>query len=515
MFRTLSSLPSLLGFGLLILSLSVSCGSGGETVDEGSGNNSDGGGNNGGGDGEDPADNTYGKFDLPQANDYTDITAAWAGLDKEQYWVGMTSSWTGDTEDESFPIFAHNETDLTGESTPTKKWGFQFQLDSAPTYNVARLNGVTGLTNGSIATGSWDYGSSPGTATHGAWLLPLDDSGAIQVGWTKNYFTEDNGGLAQFSSITELKDGSILAVGDLFNPNTQLSTAWPTILSSDGTTESHKQFGNATEDALFEGSLSLGSGKSALLLGSILLEGDTFYSGYVVMLDASGEFSWEATYTASTDLSFVGGTLLNNGKALLIGHSTAGFDATVTDLVVIDPATSGSVQWKKQYAISGADEVSVLHSVKEHNNALWAFGNTDIADGTGGFINQPLLLKLNTSNGSIQMERNFSSIGDAYFLNATQDLSAGAAAVDFLISGILDEDHQNAFSVFADDSPILIGGDCTSLTGTDQGVIQAGTLNLSVNTRNSTESVPSITSANLNASVTASAITFTKVTACP
>ena len=514
MSRTPSTLPSLLGFGLLLLSLGVSCGGGG--------GGEEGGEEGGGGGGEeDPADNTYAKFNLPQTNDYTDVTAAWAGLEDEQYWIGMTSSWTGTTEDESFPIFAHNEADLTGESTPTKKWGFQFQLDSAPTYNVAHLNGVTGLSSGAIAAGSWDYGADEATATRGAWILPVGDSGSINSTWTENYFTEDSGNLAQFSNIVELTDGSILAVGELIDPNSGTSSAWSATYSPDGSSVTHKAFGDsATEDVYFEGALALDSGKECLLLGTICLdtndpEPDNWsYAGYAVMLDASGNFAWEATYSASTDLSFVGGTLLNNGTALLIGHSTAGFDATVTDLVIIDP-TDSSVQWKKQYAISGKDEVSVLHSVQEHNNALWAFGNTDIADGTGGFINQPLLLKLNASNGSIQMERNFSSMGDAYFLNATQDLSAGATTVDFLLSGILDGDYQDSFSIFSDDSPILIGGDCTSLTGTDQGVIQAGALNLSVNPRSSTESAPSITSANLNASVTASAITFTKVTACP
>jgi len=514
------SLPRL-GLTLLCCSfallLTPSCGGGGgEEAGDGeeSGDNGDGG--SGGSGGGDPADNTFGEFDLPQSTDLTTITSAWTGFlangsaESEMYWAGQNSA---DNLSDSTPFIGHAHADDQADGPPAKEWAFSYAASDA---NIDQeINAVIGLTGGgALAAGSYDQSGGD----QGAWIFRVNDSGS-KASWAEGAFTDSGDMIAGFFGVAESKIGSdVAAVGTLYAASAPtVGPGIAVLFDSSGNSLSQLTVGNlATEDVDLEAILPVSDG-GWLALGRVLENGESFYAGLVLKLDSNfSVVEWEMSYAASQDLSFIGALESADGSNFtLVGESFVSSGPTITDLIQIS-STDGSVVWKKQYAILGQDEVCSLYSLIEDGNSLWAFGHTDISNGSGGFTNLPLLLKINKGNGAIQIERNYSNMGDAFFVAGMNTLSANATAADFLITGIMDGDNQDAFAVYGlseNGVPSFVGGDCSSLTGVDNGVVSFSDLSLSALNRGDSSSLTTLTTTSVDFGK--ADISFSLKTDCP
>jgi hypothetical protein len=324
------------------------------------------------------------------------------------------------------------------------------------------FNSVIAVADGAVAVGYSDFSSFgngdwngvAGKGVQDAIIVKYDNNGEIL--WKKNF---GGNGYDTYLSVTELSDGSIIAVG-YANATSFNSGDW-TIggkggidaiivkYDSNGNRMWCKNFGGSGNDAfnsvtaVADGFIAVGF-SSATSFNNNDWIGVTGYGGadaIIVKYDFNGEILWKNHFGGSGEDSYKSVTTVADG-IIVVGYSAfASFNGNDwagvggkgdDDAIIVKYNFDGTVAWKKNFGGNGYDTFNSITTVTDGLVAVgysFTFDNGDWFGVTGKGSQDAIIVKYD-NNGNVVSKNNFGGEGSDEFCGVAT-LSDGIVAVGY------------------------------------------------------------------------------------
>jgi PKD repeat protein len=289
------------------------------------------------------------------------------------------------------------------------------------------------------------YTLSFGSGNADAWLLKIDDSGA--VAWQNGY-----GGAQwdQVEGLAQTTDGGFVAAGSSQSFGAGDWELWAFKVDGAGALQWQKHMGGPSSDG--------GKSVAALLDGGVIVGGyaASFGGGdsdiWAVKFNSSGAVVWQKTLGGSGEDNMGGLVGTPDGGALLACSTQSG----VADAWLVKLGATGAVDWQKTYGGSGQD---LAWSTARCSDGGFLVAGTTYSFGGG---KQAWAFKVN-STGAPVWQKAFGGIDEEMFNGCAVTSDSGFALAGYTSSyGAGSRD----FYLYKLDSSANVGGSCANGTVT-------------------------------------------------
>jgi hypothetical protein len=275
------------------------------------------------------------------------------------------------------------------------------------------------------------------------YLVKIDSAGGVQ--WSKTF------GSVQYDKsykIHQTTDGGYILTGTLYDNNSFGSDVALIKISTNGTLQWEKIFGNpAREDRANDVKQTSDGGN--IVAGYTNLNGISSKDIYIIKTDSSGTLEWTKVFYSNEDEDALTILQKDDNGYLIGGYTNSNTSpAGNADALIISTDNSGTIQWAKTYG--GVNDDQVFSLDKTNDSGYVAAG---ITTGYGSYVRLGIGFKINTagtviwahSYGKAQwVTTDFSSVKRTFdngYIFAGQRDSSGSS----LHTGYLVKTDQNGF----------------------------------------------------------------------
>lgn len=318
--------------------------------------------------------------------------------------VSAQSTWARDY---------HNNSDGGASVSPTADGGFVvagytgdafgsvdiwvLKLNAAGAIEWQKMYGGTGAdwpscifqtSDGGYFVCGYSYSFGAGDADF--WLLKLSNSGDME--WQKVY---GGAGYDQASSAQQTTDGGYIVAGRTTSFGTGEYDAWVLKLSSSGSVQWQREYGNAFDDTAQS---IMQTPDGGYIVAGENAVASAHENAWIAKLDANGNVQWDRQYGTVQDQIVVAIKNTSDGGYVAAVRDTDAAGVTY-DFVVLKIDSNGLITWQYRFSGGGNDEPWDIEPTTD-GGYLVAGNTTSFGAGGSDFW----VLKLNAS-GNVQWQK--------------------------------------------------------------------------------------------------------------
>jgi len=236
--------------------------------------------------------------------------------------------------------------DASGNVTWQKTYGGSYHDEAYSIHQTSDGGYIVAGFTGSFGAGGYDF-----------WVLKLDSSGNIT--WQKTY----GGSSYEYAnSIEQTSDGGYIIAGYTSSFGAGSQDMWILKLDSSGNVTWQKTYGGSESDMAY--SIQQTSDGGYIVAGRMEPSGAGYYNFWVLKLNASGNVTWQKTYSGSSYDEAKSIKQTSDGGYIVAGY-TESFGAGYEDIWVLKLDSSGNVTWQKTYGGSNDDRAKTIKQTSD------------------------------------------------------------------------------------------------------------------------------------------------------